>query len=91
MQQALCATRAVKVLKYLNRTVPQTVSRSSLDALEELPDNLLASLHAPTDWEKVTKDGQLKNWLADNPIPSAKAKVAGPLFHGTLVFSPTDI
>jgi hypothetical protein len=34
----------------------------------------------------VTEDGQLKDWLANNPIPSPKAKASGPLFHGTLVF-----
>ena len=83
----LCATRAVKVLKYLHRTVPKTVARSSLDALEKQPASLLAGLHTESDWNNVTEDPQLKSWLANNPIPSAKAEVSGPLFRGTLVFA----
>jgi hypothetical protein len=82
----LCATRAVKVLKYLHRTVPQSVPRSSLHALEKLPSSLLVGLHSVSDWDTVTEDVQLKNWLANNPIPFPKAKVSAPLFHGTLVF-----
>jgi hypothetical protein len=77
----------VKVLKYLHRTVPKTVPRSSLDALEKLPASLLAGLHTESDWNNVTEDPRLKSWLASNPIPSAKAKVSGPLFRGTLVFA----
>ena len=82
----MCATRAVKVLKYLQRMAPKTLSRSSLQALEELPLSLLASLGTASDWDKVTQDADLKSWLANNPIPSAKAKVSRRLFHGTLVF-----
>jgi hypothetical protein len=82
----MCSTRAVKVLKYLNRMVPQTIPRSSLDALEKLPSAVLAGLHTNSDWDKVTNDAQLRNWLATNLIPSAKARVSHPLFHGTLVF-----
>jgi hypothetical protein len=84
--QPLCATRAVKVLKFLHRMVPKAVPRSSLHALEKLPSSVLAGLHSTSDWDKVTEDAQLKNWLANNPIPSPKAKVSAPLFHGTLVF-----
>ena len=83
--QTLCATRAVKVLKYLDRVVPQTVPRSSLRALEELPSSLLARLHAVSDWDTVTHDAQLKNWLANNAIPHAKKEVSSPLFQGTVV------
>ena len=82
-----CDTRAVKVLKHLQRTVPTTISRSSLDALETLPSSLLGNLHTMSDWDKVTGDPQLKDWLANSPIPTARAKVSGPLFHGTLVFA----
>ena len=87
IMNTLCATRAVKVLKYLHRTVPKTVPRSSLHALEELPPSVLAGLHTAADWDKVTDDALLKRWLADNPIPAPKAKVSGPLFNGTLVFA----
>jgi hypothetical protein len=76
----------VKVLKYLHGTVPETISRSSLDALETLPAGVLSNPHTASDWDKVTKDEQLKDWLSKNPIPSAKATVSGPLFNGTLVF-----
>jgi hypothetical protein len=78
---------SVKVLKYLHRMVPRTVPRSSLHALEKLPSSLLAGLHTASDCDKVTEDAQLKSWLANNQIPSPKAKVSGPLFHGTLVFA----
>jgi hypothetical protein len=84
--ETTCATRAVKILKYLLRTVPATVARSSLDALEELPSSVLAGLHTTSDWDEVTKDEQLKKWLAGNPVPAPRAKASGPLFDGTLVF-----
>src|SRR5262245_55745149 len=85
--QALCATRAVKVMKYLRRMVPESVPHSSLDALEKLPPSVLADLHAASDWHRITEDAQLKSWLANNPLPSANARALGPLFHGTLVFA----
>src|SRR5437773_6107532 len=84
--QPICATRAVKVLKYLHRRVPTTVRASSVHALERLPSSVLARLHTTSHWDNVTEDAQLKNWLAHNPIPAPKAKVSDPLFHGTLVF-----
>jgi hypothetical protein len=83
----LCSTRSIKVLKYLYRMVPNTISRSSLDALDNLPSRVLSSLHAVSDWDRVTKDEKLKNWLNMNPIPAPKAKVSGPLFNGTLIFA----
>jgi hypothetical protein len=84
--ESTCATRAVKVLKYLRREVPATISRSSVDELEELPSGVLAGLHATSDWDEVTKDEQLRAWLAANPVPAPRAKASGPLFNGTLVF-----
>ena len=86
LMESLCATRAVKSLKYLRRNVPLTVPRSSLHALEELPPSVLASIHTTSHWDEVTKDEGLRNWLAGNPVPSSDATVSGPLFHGTLVF-----
>ena len=44
--ESTCATRAVKVLKYLRREVPATIPRSSVDELEELPSGVLAHLHS---------------------------------------------
>jgi Tachylectin len=84
--ESTCATRAVKVLKYLRREVPATISRSSVDELEELPSGVLARLHATSNWDEVTKDEQLRDWLAANPVPAPRAEVSGPLFDGTLVF-----
>jgi len=81
-----CATRAEKVLKHLQRTVPKTIPHSSRHALEELPSSVLARLHITSDWAMVTEDPWLKDWLANNPIPSPKATVSNPLFNGTLVF-----
>lgn len=83
----MCATRVVKVMKYLYRTVPETVPRSSLHALGTLPSSLLAGLHTASDYAKVTDDAQLKSWLANNLLPSARASVSQPLFNGTLVFA----
>ena len=80
-----CATRAVKVLKYLHQNVPVTVPRSSLNALEELSSSALANIQATSNWDELTKDDQLRDWLAANPIPSPRATVSGPLFNGTLV------
>ena len=85
--ESTCATRAVKVLKYLRREVPATIPRSSVDELEELPSGVLARLHTTSDWDEVTKDEQLRNWLAANPVPAPRAKASGPLFEGTLVFA----
>src|ERR1700680_1521580 len=84
--QPLCATRAVKVLKHIHRIIPKTVPRSSLEALEKLPSSQLANLHLTSDWDKVTEDAQLKDWLANNPIPAPQAGISTPLFQGTLVF-----
>jgi hypothetical protein len=84
--KTLCATRRVKVLQYLHRMVPTTIPRSSLHALEELPSTVLSSLHT-SDWDTVTKDETLVNWLSKNPIPAPGAKVSGALFNGTLVFA----
>jgi hypothetical protein len=83
--RTLCGTRKVKVLKYLERTVPQSVPRSSLRALEKLPSNVLSRLHTVSDWDTVTQDAQLKNWLANNAIPLANKKVSSHLFQGTVV------
>jgi hypothetical protein len=83
----LCSTRSMKVLKYLHRTVPKTISRSSLHALEKLPPGMLSSLHTASDWDRMINDEKLKHWLIDNPIPSPKATVSSPLFNGTLVFA----
>jgi hypothetical protein len=84
--ETLCATRSLKILKYLHRMVPKTIPRSSLDALEKLPSSVLFSLHTASDWAGVTKDEKLKNWLSINPIPAPQATVSGALFNGTLVF-----
>ena len=82
-----CDTRAVKVLKYVQRRAPKAVSRSALHALEKLPSSLLAGFSNSSDWDEVTEDPHLKAWLANNPIPSARKTVSGPLFSGTLVFA----
>ena len=84
--ESTCATRAVKVLKYVRREVPATISRSSVDALEELPSGVLANLGITSNWDEVTKDEQLRDWLAANPVPAPRAKASGPLFEGTVVF-----
>jgi hypothetical protein len=84
--ESTCATRAVKVLKYLRREAPATIPRASLDALEELPSSVLAGLGATSDFAEVTKDEQLRDWLAANPVPGPRSKASGPLFEGTLVF-----
>ncbi len=85
--ETLCMTRAVKVLKYLRRTLPKTIPRSSLHALQKLPSTVLSSLHTASDWDTVTQDEKLKDWLRTNAIPAPQATVSGPLFHGTLVFA----
>jgi hypothetical protein len=85
--QPTCATRAVKVLKYVRREAPAAIPRSSVDELENLPTRVLANFHSTSDWSKVTKDEQLRDWLAANPVPGSRAKASGPLFSGTLVFA----
>ena len=79
-------TRRLKVLKYLRQTIPGNIPRSSVQALEKLPAHVLSTLHAGSDLSEVTKDPQLRKWLAANPVPSAKASVQAPLFQGTLFF-----
>ena len=49
--------------------VPNTISRSKG-----------ARLHEVSDWDTVTKDEKLKNWLSRNPIPAPKAKACDPRF-----------
>jgi hypothetical protein len=81
--EVLCSTRAVKVLDYLERTVPATVSRSSLDELEKVPSRMLTG----GALGEVTQDAQLRDWLSTHPLPAPRATVSGPLFQGTLVFA----
>jgi len=85
--EPLCSTRAVKVRKYLDRTVPAAISRSSLDELLQLPETTLASLHAATNWARVTADPQLRDWLTEHPPPTPRDTASNPLFNGTLVFT----
>lgn len=80
--QVLCSTRAVKVLNYLERTVPATVSRSSLADLEKVPSQMLTGALG-----EVTEDAHLRDWLVTNPLPGPRATVSGPLFQGTVVFA----
>src|SRR5690242_16956962 len=58
-----CGTRALKVLKYLHRTIPETIPRASARALEELPPEVLSNLHSGVDVDRVVKDPQLREWL----------------------------
>jgi hypothetical protein len=84
---ARCSTRAVKILKYLQRTTPAPVPRASMEAFENVPSNLLTEAQATSNWDKVTDDAQLKSWLATNQVPAATSRaVSSPLFQGTLVF-----
>src|SRR5690348_542242 len=53
VMETRCMTRTVKVLKYLHRTVPKTIPRSSLHALEKLPPDVLANLHLVSDWDAL--------------------------------------
>ena len=85
--ETLCMTRAVKVLKYLRRTLPKTIPQSSLRALEKLPAAELASLHTLSNWDSITQDAKLKDWLHTNAIPTPQVTVSSPLFYGTLVFA----
>jgi len=79
-----CSTRAVKVAKYIRRMASGSISHSSIEALEKLPANVLATLHAGSNLDAVTDDEQLKLWLRQNPIAAARATVRSPLFNGTL-------
>jgi hypothetical protein len=58
-----------------------------LDALEKLHPTVLSSLHTASDWDHVTQDAKLKDWLRSHAIPAPQATVSGPLFQGTLVFA----
>lgn len=82
-----CMTRAAKVPKYLQCAVPRDISRSTLHALEKLPPEVLSSIHLATDFDGVTQDAKLKDWLRKNAIPRPQATVVSPLFFGTLVFA----
>jgi hypothetical protein len=77
----------MKVLKYLRRTVPDSIPQSSMVALERLPSDVLASLRSSSDLDAVINDKRLKDWLTKNPIPAAGPTVSEPLFDGTLVFA----
>ena len=82
----MCGTRARKILKYLRQTIPGNIPQSSVLALKKLPPKVLSTLHAGSDLREITEDPQLRNWLAANPVPLAKASVQEPLFRGTLFF-----
>jgi hypothetical protein len=87
--ETLCSTRAVKVSKYFRRMAADSISPSSIEALEKLPANVLAMAHAGASLDALTDDEQLKLWLSQNPTAAARttATVRTPLFNGTLVFA----
>jgi negative regulator of replication initiation len=85
--EATCSTRAVKVLKYIQRNSPNSISRASLAELEKLPATVLSSAHTLSNWTELTNDEQLRSWLRSAPPPAAKSSISGPLFNGTLVFA----
>ncbi len=83
----ICGTRAVKVLKYLNRTVPKSIPISSLRALEDLPLAVLSTLDTQPDLHTVTNNPKLRKWMNTHPLPGPRATVSSPLFNGTVVFA----
>jgi hypothetical protein len=83
-------TRAVEVLKYLRRTVPKIIPRSSLDALETVPPAVLSSLHIASDWEHVTQDAKLKDWLHTHD-PRAPGNGYQPAFSRDIGLCPGNV
>ena len=81
--ERLCVTRALKVLHYLRRNVPNEVPRS---ALGELAPKVLSTLHRGPHPHEAIQNPQLRNWLATNSVPTPKVSVPDSLFRGTLVF-----
>lgn len=82
----LCVTRALKVLKHLQRAVPAGIPPHSLQGIASLPVKTLAKLHAVKDMHAVTNDPALVAFLSNIPIPVARASVPDALFRGTVFF-----
>ena len=74
---SLCATRAVKVLKYLNRGVPATVPRLALDELEKLPSSVLAQALGTTTIEVSSFHHQAIDRVGDGLEVVARSAVDG--------------
>ena len=81
-----CGTRAIKILRHLQRSAPPNIPRSSLRAVASLAPEVLSTLHDAPNLDELTKNPELSRWLRANPIPRARLLVTNGLFRGTLVF-----
>jgi hypothetical protein len=81
-----CGTRALKVVRYVEATLPADFPTSGRQALSEMSPRLLSRLHRVTDPQRVVADPHLAQWLAANPVPAPVVGAGHPLFRGTFVF-----
>ena len=82
----VCATRALKVRRYLEQAMPASLPESSRKTLADLSPRVLSRLHTTEDLSRHVPDPDLAAWLTANPVPAPVVAAGHPLFHGTLVF-----
>lgn len=85
----LCATRAIKNARYLQRTAPHILPREEPTAGfgSRVPTELLMRLHTPLTDEELDRVPGLADALRLSPPPRRRAAASEPLFSGTLVFA----
>jgi hypothetical protein len=82
---AICMTRAIKNLRYIEHAAAHTFSKKDLEEISALRPEVLLKLG--TIQPHLIHNTKLAHFLRNNPIPLPKASVSGPLFNGTLVFA----
>lgn len=85
----LCATRAIKNARHLQRSAPHIVPREEPPGGFEtrVPHDVLRRLHAPMSYAELDRVPGLRDALRQSPVPRRLAAASEPLFNGSLVFA----
>jgi len=81
----ICATRAVKNIKYLENLLPAN-EINMRKGLTDLSPEVLLRIHTLDKPQEVLRNNELANFLEKNRIPLPKATISHHLFNGSLVF-----
>ena len=85
----LCAARAIKNARHLQRTAPHILPRDEPPGgfASRVPWELLMRLHGPLPRTELDRVPGLADALRRSPVPIRRATASEPLFNGTLVFA----
>ncbi len=85
----LCATRAIKNARHLQRIAPHVLPRDepATGFTSRVPADLLNRLHLPLRESELARVPGLADALRRAPVPKRQVAPSEPLFNGTLVFA----